>query len=391
MHVWSDEEEQYLPQGHSAVNAAQCAELQGRCRGMLLDTKLAPYPMQQSMQWASLCHSITRDVLGAVLPVGGYIRPQPLLQQPAQEAASGRGGQATAAASAQPSCDASTCEPELDMAAVGQLQRAAAEHDSACAPGGRFFFTSIPGTGYSATGAWKTAYGVDPSGCLIKAVEAAGGAASLLAQLQIAFIAFALGESLHAYEAWKHMFAAVPRAEWLITDAYGDGCGGSCVPVGISGGATMQCPESGLGSEFFVRAFQIMTEQVKLLPDEFSAEDLTPSSFVQLVDKRLRGTVARHGSRRQLELAPYQVNTQQIPAKVEQSIELFLVATKVHLRASNHRGAQIEQVRPSFESSVASARLSADEVRSIMGDNWDGDDDEDLPVVVDLSSGVSIS
>ena len=80
---------------------------------------------------------------------------------------------------------------------------------------------------------------MDASGCLVQAAGAAGGAQQLLAQLQVAFLAFALGGSLQAYTAWKHLFAAFARAEWLLTDAYGAGCSGASVPVGIAGGTPL--------------------------------------------------------------------------------------------------------------------------------------------------------
>jgi len=394
VHIWSEAEERYLPETHGSIDKEQVRQLKVRCSAMQLDEVLAAYPMQQGMQWASLCHAVTRGVLEEVLPVGGSIRPgTPPVAAAAAAAANPEipGALPTGGVDGGAGSNTGGADPQLDMLRVRQLQVEAGQLDGAPSAGQRFFFTTIPGTGHACGSAWRTAYGVDPSGCLVQAAGAAGGAQQLLAQLQVAFLAFALGESLQAYIAWKHLFAAFARAEWLLTDAYGSGCSSASVPAGIAGGAPLQCPEGAFTPSFLAQVLATMAQQVQLLPDEFSAEDLTPSSFVRLVDKRLRGTLARHGAQRSVQLAPYKPNTHCMQEQVERSARLLLACTRKHLA---FEGAQLDVARGSAVASAAdptSARLTADEVLSILGEDWDGDEGDDLPVVVDVDSGMAIS
>ena len=134
-----------------------------------------------------------------------------------------------------------------------------------------------------------------------------------------------------------------------------------------------------------------MAEQVTLLPDEVNAEDLTPSAACAWWTSACGGRWPDTALSSFVRLAPYKSNTHCMQEQVERSARLLLACTRKHLASAD---AQLDVARGSSAapaSDPTSARLTADEVLSILGEDWGGDEGDDLSVVVDVDSGLAIS
>ena len=433
--LWDAAQERFLH--GKAVDASTAETLRRRCLGMDLDKGLAPYPMQQVMQWMALSNCILPPYLEPILPVQRMVVSAPALAAaPASPPPASDGGAAEHKSSdptfteparlpshaASSAAEASSESPDPKAVAALQAESQAVEFGASGVPGTRMFFTHIPGTpGPRQAPAWRTAHGVDPSGALaVASARTEGGMPALLCQLQVAFLSFYLTDSLQGFNAWKALLNTLCRAEWCLTGGYEGARDATPLPPAIApppttstaaaaaGDATSHhvCPAECLEGDVWVAAFTALRAQVSLLPDEFAGLDEAGDahSFVTQALRRLAGTVARYGSGvlsgGGQAGTPHREGSPRILLPVEraacQLINTGERTLKQRLRpvpAPREKGADLSgEAQPvEMPADGGQRRLTRAEVIALLGDEWDGDDEDDVPVIVDAMSKLSIS
>ena len=239
---WDAVAEQF--RADAAVDEHTASSLMAAVRSLELDAYLGAYPLDRWEEWVRLTSFIDPGVADRIAPVGGTFLP---------ESSSG-------------SDDA-------------RRVMAGAASDPTAQTQSRTHFTPLRGCGRGSTPADRTAYAMDTSAALGSALAAVvpplnGGSgdgalpspllsgsllsreASLLGELQAAFVLFLMAQSLAAMDAWKRLVDVVCRAEDAMLAAASAGAAAATGTYGV--GAPPRPPSAQIFSAAFASGQRTM-------------------------------------------------------------------------------------------------------------------------------------
>lgn len=156
-----------------------------------LDRFLAPYPYDSVTRWCSLTRHITRSALQRVQPESGRF------------------------------CSASSLRPDQLSSTAEERSRYCVDADRlpimTPAPECRVRFSPIPrDSPGSESAAERTLHALDTSRRLTGLLETTGSTAELLAELQLAFVAFLIGHVPDAFDHWKRLVSVICSSDRLL-------------------------------------------------------------------------------------------------------------------------------------------------------------------------------
>lgn len=300
------------------------------------DASMGPYPLKAFRAWHRLSDFITPELVSRAEPVGGMI------------ASSARAVEAAGAAAA-------GAPEELDGDRGAAPTSETVDPKSSTTP---LFFTRVPGVGSGARPADITARAVDTTSALLKLIRRgfAGDTASLLGELQMSFVVFLLGQSLEAFEQWKHLVDTILRCEdalWATAGVSSDRMSPADLPAGFS--------------DFIVKALGAVQAQLGEAPAEFFAEQSPADNFLYGAIRGLLSAVEGGEGVPALSVAP-----------------AIAVAARRLQRVCEKRFAWSFSWSGDHISGVAGA--AGGEAAALCG--FVPPDDEDGPVVVDLDAAM---
>lgn len=336
---------------------------------------MARYDLSQAEQWAALTSELRNTAaLPQLFRRGGLLsstqRASALAPlTPSLAAAGSTAIQATVhAALASPRATA-----EMWSTADQAVLALQAAELNACIPPGA--------PGFPATPQERTAWAVDASYAMGCAVDAAGGGQAIGAQLQASFLAFFLGQSLHAFHQWKALLCSMCRAERALALAAGAASTPTATTTAAApaAAATTGPPLSPVLSmastdpNTWVCWLSALQAQLLCVPAEFFSEEDSTHNFVRASFKALRRTVQDHS------------NLPSTHAHVWRACVQCLEAVREHFAWPELGPAALGAAQgstPSERPREVAPGVSPAALRAALGDAWDSD--ESLPPVVSL-------
>jgi A1 cistron-splicing factor AAR2 len=276
---WSPEAEALLP----LADADDAERLARATRGFEFDAHLGAYPLDTWPRWAALMQCVTPAVIERLEPVQKFVFSSALSEAASKVSATPhsvqRNPQASATATAARDEDAAQSSPAAAAASSSAAAATAAPNQSstqqpesqkplsvrlyAALGTGNMFFSDVAIAPDAAmqrglTPAQVTALHLDKSPLLLRLLgrlmpDAHGAAMSLMAELQVAFVAFMVGQSLVAFEQWKKIVV-------LLT---------SC-------GAALESHPT-----LFVAFARTLASQLDEVPTDFFEDELSAHSFLR--------------------------------------------------------------------------------------------------------------
>lgn len=225
-----DEQNEELSRLDSIEEEARYAD---GVRGFDFDKQLGPYPLELSAQWSELTRHATADIVSKVEPVSKAVRSKRAEYDEAQPAQ-------TAPLDTMYGDDITGDDSDLEENLAAQ-QPEPRENDSKQQQGqssvesnlgsGCLFFSSVPRLRkkVGATAELTTSLHLDRSPLLEEMIskEYKGNELGILGELQMAYIAFLLGQNYDGFEQWRSLLQLLCNCETAAsrrTELFGELC-----------------------------------------------------------------------------------------------------------------------------------------------------------------------
>eukprot|EP01138_Halocafeteria_seosinensis_P000968 gb/GECG01000991.1/.p1 GENE.gb/GECG01000991.1/~~gb/GECG01000991.1/.p1 ORF type:complete len:438 (+),score=66.17 gb/GECG01000991.1/:1-1314(+) len=346
---WDQDTEDFLDE--SKLSAETVAQQQEAVRSLAHDRYLGPYSQENTQRWLKLSYFVTGDVLRRLEPVSGKIVSNNSGIEEASD--TNAGAEEETFAERCKHTDPERLKLQLDRETKGFLKQARFSAGGNGSAGTSIFFSRIRGVGQKSSSSEKTEYGVDTSFALASMLEeeCKWNYRQYYGELQLAFIAFLLGESLESFEQWKRLVDMTCRAEKLLINEYGE-----------SGAAPKR--------QFWEYVFGIIELHVQEMPEDFFMDELSKENFLGKSLSCLKGT-----------LSSYQ---DQIDSST------YSAAEKLLRSVSNRFGVNFMPEPRGHNASVEAEvvgkgnNVTSEQLKALLGPEWDASNEDDLPPVVDL-------
>lgn len=319
-------------------------------RSLAHDKYLGPYAEENARRWLRLSYFVTPDVLRRLEPVSGKIRTsnQSSIQEQEEETES--------FADRCKNTDPERLKLQLNRETKGFLKEARFATTGNGSTGNAIFYSTIRGVGRNSTASEKTAYGVDTSYALVSMLEeeCKKDNRQYYGELQLAFITFLLGESLESFEQWKRLVDMVCRAEKLLIGVYED--------------STSYVPRT----EFWEHVYGIINTHMQEIPDDFFIDELSKDNFLGKTLSCLKATLSAY--KKDMDNRIYNA-AKNLLQSVTNKFHVDLLPEEKNY-SDAQRGIHLLQ---------GGSQPSKEQLKAMLGPEWDGEDDEDLPPIVDMN------
>jgi len=251
--IISSRGEYSLPGGMTCDEDTEAVALAAAAKRMALDSSLGPFPLEHFPKWKLLTSHVTAESIERIRPIGGIIY-----------------------------ADADASFTIALEAALGVEAKIAANKTIASTPS--LYFSSISGCGPKSKPSHRTQYAIDTSFALVRlcrdlmkhGVSANDVATSILAELQLSFVLFFVGQSFSALEQWKRLVDVLCRPEDILLGKFRLGGGGEDVDnVDELDISALKVASRAL---LFTDAYSIIQSQVSEIPSD--TPELTADSFL---------------------------------------------------------------------------------------------------------------
>lgn len=202
-------------------NADEEARFADGVRGFDFDANLGPYPLDLSAQWSELTRHASAPLVAKIEPVAKAVRSKRAEYDAASAAT--EAALAAAAAAQQAEADGEEGDDAMDDAPAGEESRPGPAEASqpprleSNSSVGSLFFSSVPRVRRKkgAAAAETTSMHFDRSKLLEQMIarDYGGDEMGVLGELQVAYIAFILGQNFDGFEQWRALLLLLCSCE----------------------------------------------------------------------------------------------------------------------------------------------------------------------------------